>query len=72
MRLFVEKGHITEFKIFGDFFGKEPVATLESLLQGIRYEREAITSIIKDIDLKEYFGNIDLNDFIELIHGDDE
>lgn len=72
LRLFVEKGHITEFKIFGDFFGKEPVATLESLLQGIRYEREAITSIIKNIDLKEYFGNIDLNDFIELIHGDDE
>src|SRR5699024_8178478 len=28
LRIFVEKGHITEFKIFGDFFGKDPVENI--------------------------------------------
>lgn len=72
LRLFVEKGQIAEFKIFGDFFGKEPVAALESLLQGVRYERDKIVELLKDLDIKEYFGNIELSDFVELIHGDDE
>src|SRR5690606_35234546 len=43
LRIFVEKGHITEFKIFGDFFGKEPVENLEKLLEGARYEKEDIS-----------------------------
>lgn len=72
LRLFVEKGQIAEFKIFGDFFGKEPVTALESLLQGVRYERDKIVELLKDLDIKEYFGNIELSDFVELIHGDDE
>src|SRR5690606_1528066 len=42
LRIFVEKGHSTEFKIFGDFFGKEPVENLEKLLEGARYEKEDI------------------------------
>ncbi len=72
LRIFVEKGTITDFKIFGDFFGKEPVANLEELLTGTRYEKANITEILKDIELNEYFGNIEKLDFIELIYGEDE
>ncbi|SRX54884.1 lipoate--protein ligase [Aequorivita sp. CIP111184] len=69
LRIFVEKGHIKEFKIFGDFFGKEPVENLEKLLEGARYEKEDISDLLKDIEIKEYFGDIPKLDFIELVYG---
>lgn len=72
LRIFVDKGLIKEFKVYGDFFGKEPVATLENLLQETRYEKEDITEILKDVNLKEYFGDIDEQEFIDLVYGDDE
>lgn len=72
LRIFVEKGTIEGFKIFGDFFGKEPVETLEKILNGTRYEKSNITDLLKDISLNEYFGDISKDDFIELIYGEDE
>lgn len=72
LRIFVEKGHITEFKIYGDFFGKEPVEDLENLFQGNPYKPETISHLLKDIDLHDYFGNIDKKDFIDLVYGEDE
>ncbi|MGB3343599.1 MAG: lipoate--protein ligase [Aequorivita sp.] len=72
LRIFVEKGHIVDFKIFGDFFGKEPVENLETLLKGARYEKENITQLLNDIEIKEYFGDIPKMEFIELVYGDDK
>ncbi|QAA83011.1 lipoate--protein ligase [Aequorivita sp. H23M31] len=72
LRIFVEKGNIENFKIFGDFFGKEPVEKLEKLLKGARYEKLEIEDILKDIELREYFGDIPKIDFIELIYGEDK
>lgn len=71
LRIFVEKGHIKDFKIFGDFFGKEPVENIENLLLGARYELEDLIGLLRDIDVKEYFGDIHIDDFIELIYGND-
>lgn len=71
IRIHVEKGRITDFKIFGDFFGKEPVEAIEKQMVDVRYEVESITEALKDIDTKEYFGNLQKSDFIELIHGAD-
>ncbi|WP_027124653.1 lipoate--protein ligase [Gelidibacter mesophilus] len=72
LRIFVEKGHIIDFKIFGDFFGKEPVENLEHLLIGARYEKEDISGLLKDLEIKEYFGDIAKDEFIDLIYGEDE
>jgi len=72
LRIFVDKGLIKEFKVYGDFFGKEPVATLENLLLETRYEKEDITEILRNVNLKEYFGDIGEEDFINLVYGDDE
>ncbi len=71
LRVFVEKGYITEFKIYGDFFGKDPVSDIEQLMMGIRYERADIIEKLKDIDVKDYFGDVSKEEFIELIHGED-
>lgn len=72
LRIFVDKGHIEEFKIFGDFFGKEPVANIENRLIGARYDKPEIESLLSDIDTKFYFGDLPKEDFIDLIYGEDE
>lgn len=72
LRIFVEKGHISDFKIFGDFFGSEPVESLENLMKGVRYEKEDITKTLKNIELNEYFNEVAMKEFINLIYGEDD
>jgi lipoate-protein ligase A len=72
VRMFVEKGYLTELKIFGDFFGKEPLENIENLLIGVAYDKEEITKKLADINVEEYFGNITKSEFIELLYGADE
>lgn len=72
LRIFVKKGIINQFKIFGDFFGKEPVANIENLLTDIKYDKREITQKLDGIDLTPYFGDIPREEFIELIYGEDE
>lgn len=71
IRIYVEKGHIKDFKIYGDFFGKEPVENIEKLMIGTRYELDDIAQALKDLDVTEYFGNLPKTDFLELIYGND-
>lgn len=71
IRIFVEKGHIEDFKIFGDFFGKEPVENIESLLKGVRYEKADISKALSEIEVKDYFGDLPKEDFLDLIYGND-
>lgn len=72
LRLYVEKGRIVSLKIYGDFFGKEPVAALENLLIGSRYEKNEIIERLAEIDLKNFFGAIDQEAFVDLIYGEDQ
>ena len=71
VRIFVEKGHIQDFKIYGDFFGKEPLKSLEERFIGVRYESEDILALLNDVDIKEFFGDLPKNDFAQLVYGAD-
>ncbi|OBX24415.1 MULTISPECIES: lipoate--protein ligase [Bizionia] len=71
LRIFVEKGHISEFKVFGDFFGRKPVSDIESLLIGVPYDKVEITKALKNLSVKEYFGDLETTDFLNLIYGND-
>ena len=72
LRLDVEKGHIKDAKIFGDFFGFSPVSEIEEKLTGIRYEPEDIEIALAEVDVHDYFGALLKADFLELIFGEDE
>lgn len=72
LRIFVEKGHIEDLTIYGDFFGKDPVADIEKKLIGIRYERHEIEDALSAFDLQHYFGNIEKEEFLDLLYGADE
>lgn len=71
LRIFVEKGKITSFKIYGDFFGKEPVETLENLLIGARFDKVEIASLLQPVIIEDYFGALPKDDYLELIYGND-
>lgn len=68
LRLTVEKGHIENCKVYGDFFGVGEVSEIEDKLTGIRYDRSDIARSLEDVDIKHYFGNITKEEFIELVY----
>jgi len=68
IRLEVQKGVICECKIFGDFFGVGDVSDIEEKLTGVQYERKAIEEALQDVDIKHYFGNIQKEEFLELVY----
>lgn len=67
MRLEVNKGKIENCKIYGDFFGVGEVAELEQKLIGVRYDKESVASVLEDVDVQHYFGNVTKDDVLQLI-----
>ncbi|WP_138494170.1 lipoate--protein ligase [Paenibacillus pinistramenti] len=67
LRMDIKDGHIKEIKIYGDFFGVGDVADIETLLRGVKYEESSVRSALEGTDLKHYFGNLELDDFISLV-----
>ncbi|MCY8036640.1 lipoate--protein ligase LplJ [Bacillus paralicheniformis] len=68
IRLEVQKGVIRECKIFGDFFGVGDVSDIEEKLTGVQYERKAIEEALQGVDSKHYFGNIQKEEFLDLVY----
>lgn len=63
VELSINKGRISEIKIFGDFFGSAPIEEVEQALIGVPEEKEAILNVLKEIDLKPYF-NAQIDEFL--------
>lgn len=68
VRLEVNKGYIDHCKIFGDFFGVGDVEDIEERLKNVKYERSEIEKALQDLNMKQYFGNITKEDFLQLIY----
>ncbi|MFJ8069192.1 lipoate--protein ligase [Peribacillus sp. NPDC096447] len=68
IRLEVNRGIIENCKIYGDFFGVGEVADIEQKLTGIRYEKEAISKVLDEIDVRHYFGNVTKEEILALIY----
>jgi lipoate-protein ligase A len=72
LRLDVEDGHIEHLKIYGDFFGQEPVEELADQLVGLRYHPEDLEQALDSIDVQDYFGALPQEQFLDLLYGADE
>lgn len=68
VRLHIKNGLIDECKFFGDFFGSENVEDLEKLIIGKNYN-EDIMGFLDEKELKKYFGDIEKDEFKELLLG---
>ncbi|WIM37305.1 lipoate--protein ligase [Paenibacillus sp. PK4536] len=67
LRMDIKDGHIHEIKIYGDFFGIGDVTDIENKLRGQRYEESAVQTALAGTDIKHYFGNIELEEFVGLV-----
>jgi len=67
VRLDVEQGRIERVRIYGDFMGREDVAELETRLTGVRYDRASVANALADVELRDYFGDIDRDAAIGVI-----
>lgn len=67
VRIFVKDGGIQNIKFYGDFLGYGDSEDIENKLTGILFKDEDVESALKNIDLKYYFGNIELKDFVKFI-----
>ncbi len=66
VHLDVKNGVILDAKIFGDFFASKSIHEFEDLLKGERHEVENIKRIMRKIPLKEYFGDVNVDDVVDL------
>lgn len=66
-RIKLEKGRISEIKIFGDYFGVCDTAEFEAALIGIKYNKEAVTKCLGEIDVSKYFNKITRQEIESLI-----
>lgn len=65
--LAIEKGRISESKIYGDFFANGNVKDVEQRLQGVRLEEDDLLDTFNQLDLTHYFGDVTAEDLVGLI-----
>lgn len=68
VRLDVAKGTIKNAKVFGDFFGVGDIHVIEDTLIGCRYERQAISEALDEVDISYYLGKISKEDFLNILY----
>ncbi len=66
-RFQVDDGKISQVTFFGDFFGPRDVKELADKLTGVRFERDAVQTALKDVDLNQYFTGIPEADFLDML-----
>lgn len=68
VHLNVSEGTIEDVKIFGDFFGLGDIKDVEQVLTGIKYDKTTLQEAVETIDIKKYFGAIEVQDLLELLY----
>lgn len=66
-RLQVDNGRISYLKVYGDFFGQQPIEDFEKQLIGCRYDRSAVKKALEKVDLRDYFGKITEEQIVNLL-----
>lgn len=68
VKLNIDDGKISDIKIYGDFFGLGEISDVEDALRGEQYEADHLRTVIDDIDLQKYIGNISTDDLLKIIY----
>lgn len=66
-RIDVEEGLIEDIKIYGDFFVREDISTLEDHLRGVKYTKEDVLKALETVNIQDYFNlmtNVEFTDFL--------
>jgi lipoate-protein ligase A len=66
-RIFVKDGMIEDIKFFGDYLGYGEPEDIEGMLRKRNYREADLKEILKDINLKYYFGDITYEEFVKYL-----
>lgn len=66
--LHVKEGIIRECKFYGDFLSLEDTELAATFLIGLRYDKENIRAALEGKNLHLYFGDISLNEILEVFN----
>lgn len=64
MNLDVEKGEIKKVKIFGDFFNVKDILDIETALENVLHQEQAIIEALQPFEINDYFKNISLTEIV--------
>lgn len=64
VHLDVQKGHIQQAKIFGDFFASKPIEELEHKLIGVKHEEYEIRDLLTTVAIVDYFGKVTAEEIV--------
>lgn len=67
IRLQVTSGTIENCTIYGDFFSNADISLLAAKFIGVKYERQALATALKHIELSNYFPQLQPDQLIELL-----
>ncbi|MBL1228827.1 lipoate--protein ligase [Enterococcus sp. BWB1-3] len=67
LKFSVEKEVLTHLRIYGDYFNQRDTKEIEELLIGSLYTKAAIEERLKEISFEDYFTNITLQNFVQLL-----
>jgi lipoate-protein ligase A len=62
-----QEGKIRNITFYGDFFGNRDLMELDRLLSGKRLQYGELKTALKDININDYFHNLDTETFLALI-----
>ena len=63
----IQKGIICDIRFYGDFFSEKDPQDLVSQLIGIKFDKESISNILKNINLYKYFNNVSPEEINQLL-----
>lgn len=66
-RIDVKDGVIDTIRLFGDFFVREDISTLENHLAGVKYTREDIIASLDSIEIQDYFNQMAPEEFADFL-----
>ncbi len=64
----IEDGKIANARLFGDYFGARDIAEIESLLVGVRHNKEEIFAALSAVDISQYFLGAEVYDILSALY----
>lgn len=68
VRIDVQQGAIQSIKFYGDFLGLGEVSELEALLQGVRFDPQALASALNGVDASVFFGGVSNEELVSFLY----
>ena len=63
----VKSGKIEDISFYGDYFGNGDSSVLAEIMKGKNLEETELRTALKDVDIRHYFNNLSLDQFMSII-----